>query len=124
LKYLNKFFSELVNDEEFQDILVVVFFNKFDLFKDKISTKKGYESWNEQFPDFAEVETRKDDENSLPTTCVEFLEQQYRGLVQNEEKVLFFHPTTAIDRDQTEIVFESLKMKITLDKLSNSGFNI
>eukprot|EP01129_Flabellula_baltica_P005753 TRINITY_DN2102_c0_g1_i1.p1 TRINITY_DN2102_c0_g1~~TRINITY_DN2102_c0_g1_i1.p1 ORF type:complete len:360 (-),score=78.41 TRINITY_DN2102_c0_g1_i1:71-1123(-) len=123
-------FSELVNDEEFQELLIIVFFNKFDLFKEKIVTEEGYNSWCERFPDYekqaATYKTNKQasDEENLWDSCIKYLEEVFRERCEIVDKVLFFHPTTAIDRDKTEVVFESVKMKLTLDKLSNAGFNL
>jgi len=127
LEVSKQVFADLVNDEEFLDVLVIVFFNKYDLFQEKIHSTKGYESWKEQFPEFddSEINFEKTEEgDELSENCTKFLEAKYREKVEFEEKVLFFYTTTAINRDQTELVFDSLKMKITLDKLSSSGFNI
>jgi len=135
-----KVFNEILNDKATYNCCSILFLNKIDLFKDKIQSPKGFEEFEEKFPDFGDYmkkEFEKDiaiesylneyikideDEDKVFWGGVKYLEKKFKEEIDDDEirKQLVVFPTCAIEKDHIEKVFEAtsdyifeLRMKLS-----------
>jgi len=103
-----RLFEEMCNSRWFRDICLILFFNKSDLFREKIAK---YPLRN-LFPDY----TGTDDYDSATT----FLEQEF--LKRNHyKKQIYCHFTCATDTRLVSVVFNAVKDIVVREALQKAG---
>ena len=106
-------FDETANNTYFKEMPVIIFFNKYDLFLDKIS-KRGIK---EIFPDYQGPD-------NCPNETLAFLTNKYITLSKTNRKKrpIYPHTTTATDTQLIDKVFRSVAEIILEDVLNKVGF--
>ncbi|KAJ6234865.1 guanine nucleotide-binding protein g(o) subunit alpha [Anaeramoeba flamelloides] len=102
-------FDEIVNSKWLKSSSMILFLNKFDLFKKKIqeSNLKKY------FKDYK----GKNLESAQKFICDKFLK-----LNKNKKKIIYPFFTTATDSDNMKYVFAAIKDTLLQNNISNIGF--
>jgi guanine nucleotide-binding protein G(i) subunit alpha len=90
-------FDELVNGDYFKDKQIFLFLNKLDIFTQKISKKDLCKL-------FSEYEGGKDVEAAL-----EFIQNKYRNVVQNNSERLYIQIINAMDEDSVINAFKKVQ---------------
>ena len=92
-------FGEIVNGKYFLHTPFIIFFNKFDIFLEKIP-RRGIKSY---FPDY-------EGPSDCPKKSLEFLKQKYLNQIEigNNKRSIYTHTTTATDTDLIENVFKDV----------------
>jgi len=103
-------FAEICNSEWFVKTDIILFFNKDDLFKAKISRV----DLNRCFPEYS---GGKDYESALA-----FIREKFLSLNQNPSKQIFAKVTCATDTKNIEAVFAATKNIILQRQLQVAGF--
>lgn len=92
-------FGEIVNGKYFLHTPFIIFFNKFDIFLEKIP-RRGIKN---NFPDY-------EGPTDCPKKSLEFLKQKYLNQIEigNNKRSIYTHTTTATDTDLIENVFKDV----------------
>jgi len=110
----------------------ILFLNKFDLFKVKIVSKRGYKEFVEVFPDYVDYLESNfeksqdyhflDDDERVIQSSVKFIEKKFLDLLENDPDIddIIVRPTTAVDTKQMETIFEGVRDSIFHDRLKKS----
>jgi len=104
-----KLFEEICNSKWFGDVDIILFLNKYDLFREKIQTvdMKG------AFPDYdGGLDLKK---------AREYLTNKYLSLNHNENKNIYHHITTATNTENIKFVFVSVTDIIISQSMNSSG---
>jgi len=80
-----KVFNEILNDKATYNCCSILFLNKIDLFKDKIQSPKGFEEFEEKFPDFGDY-MKKEFEKDI---AIESYLNEYIKIDEDEDKVFW-----------------------------------
>ena len=106
-------FDEIANNQYFKNTPFIIFFNKHDLFLQKIS-KKGIK---EIFPEYQGAD-------NSPNDSLDFLMEKYLSLSKTSRKKrhLYPHTTTATDTQLINKVFGDVAEIILNDVLNRIGF--
>jgi len=125
-------FSEVMNDAVHYDKCTILFLNKTDLFRDKIESKKGYKEFKEKFTNFetwmdtpyTEEEGGYKAENSGEdepySAALKYIELLFREKCPAPGKLVVYS-SCAIDTDQVDIVFTTMRDYIFVQRMANSG---
>jgi GTPase SAR1 family protein len=89
---------------------MIVFFNKSDLFKEKIERVPITAC----FKDF-------DGEPNDYTQCINFIMLEFTELVENEEEALYTHITCATDKENVKAVFADVQHRLVMGQLNDHG---
>ena len=108
-----KLFKSIVNNIHFLHIPFIIFFNKDDLFAEKIKTK----SICSAFPEYRGPPTY---ESSLQFIIKTFLSQSQTSL---EARAIYHHVTTATDTEMVKKVFQCVADIILTGLLADIGLN-
>jgi len=103
-------FQEIVNSKWFIKSSMILFLNKYDLFKEKITRV----NLNVLFEDF----TGGFDE----TAAIEFIEEKFLSLVKLSTKKVFVHITCATDTFQVNVVFDAARETIVSQMMEKMGY--
>jgi len=103
-------FEEICNSKWFTKTAIIIFMNKSDLFKEKISKV----DLNVLFEDY---KGGRNYDNGI-----EFLEEKFHSLNRQQGKKLFVHVTTATDTENIKVVFNAAKEIIVSQSLATIGF--
>jgi len=104
-------FTEICNSEWFKRTDIIIFFNKNDLFVEKLKVVPI----GEPFRDY----TGGDDYNK----AIEYFKNRFRLLNDNKEsRHSYMHVTTGIDTENVRAVFHATKDIIFAKSLENAGF--
>jgi len=139
-------FHQVMLDEQTEDTSRLLFLNKSDLFKVKITSKQGFIEFNEKFPDFknyfetgyfselGDIEKREfeslGEKERIFKVALKFIENKFRSSVisdpENVAQVTFSQTmivkyTCAVDTDHIGSVFDAIKDKIFLNRMLKSG---
>jgi len=106
-----KLFGEMLNNVFFRETPFIVFFNKVDLFREKLKT----ESLSIAYKEYS---GSQDYEEALNFISHRFLSQN-----KNEKRDVFSYPTTATDTDLVKNLFETVKEIIMNKILAQTGFS-
>ncbi|KAJ5076952.1 guanine nucleotide-binding protein g(o) subunit alpha [Anaeramoeba ignava] len=99
-------FEEVCNSRWFVDTSVILFLNKVDIFRDKISKT----DLSVCFPEY------KDGHDF--DKAIAFIEQKFKSLNQNpERKQIYTHTICATDTEEMRFVFDSIKAVIQNERL-------
>eukprot|EP01091_Cochliopodium_minus_P018380 TRINITY_DN7441_c0_g1_i1.p1 TRINITY_DN7441_c0_g1~~TRINITY_DN7441_c0_g1_i1.p1 ORF type:complete len:355 (+),score=70.98 TRINITY_DN7441_c0_g1_i1:940-2004(+) len=101
-------FEELINNKILREIVPIIFFNKVDLFQEKIKEK----NINICFPEY------KGGSNFKETS--EYIQNLFVGKMK-EDREIYCHFTTATDTENISKVFRDIK-KTSLGKILNNAF--
>jgi len=104
-------FGETVNSAEFGSICPIVFFNKTDKFKEKISSEKGWVEFQKHFPDYKGDATV---ENAGNRISKEFVKKFDKGNLQ-----VYF--TCALDTEMMKTIFELVQKYLLIQSFEASG---
>eukprot|EP01121_Diplochlamys_sp_Union-15-3_P020679 TRINITY_DN8121_c0_g1_i1.p1 TRINITY_DN8121_c0_g1~~TRINITY_DN8121_c0_g1_i1.p1 ORF type:complete len:121 (-),score=18.77 TRINITY_DN8121_c0_g1_i1:124-486(-) len=104
-------FEDISNNQWFKNTTIILFLNKYDLFKEKIAKK----SLKICFPDFR---GGKNSDNAL-----KYIKQKFLSLVRDKEKNIQVHVTVALDTEQVRVVFNAAK-EIILNNALDSDFGL
>jgi len=104
-----KLFEEICNSKWFGEVDIILFLNKYDLFKEKI----GNVDMKVAFPDY---DGGLDLKNGR-----EFLTNKYLSLNHNEKKKIYHHITTATSTENIKKVFQDVSDIIISKGVSGSG---
>ena len=109
-----KLFDEMINIEFFHKTPFIVFFNKRDLFEEKIVRK----SIKVVFPDY-------DGPPNSAEESGEFIIDKYinRSRINLTKRPIYTHKTTATDTQLVRIVFQNVAEIILTEILSETGLN-
>jgi len=105
-----KLFDEVCNSRWFSQTPIIIFFNKNDLFQEKIKKhdlKNCFPAYDGGF----------DAEKAL-----NFIKQQFFTLDQNSKRELFHHLTTATHTQTIRVVFECVRGTILSQTLANFNY--
>eukprot|EP01080_Neovahlkampfia_damariscottae_P006387 gene6387-10394_t len=100
-------FDEICNSRYFQDTDIILFFNKLDLFKEKIKNV----DLKVCFPDY----TGGCDYDSAS----KFIEKEFRDRNQDDGKEIYAHFTCATDTNNIKNVFDNIKEIILKNNIKN-----
>jgi len=101
-----KLFEEICNSKWFGEVDIILFLNKYDLFREKIQVA----DMKDAFPDYdGGLDLKK---------AREFLINKYLSLNHNETKNIYHHVTTATDTQNIKSVFKDV-----MDIVINQSFN-
>ena len=106
-------FGEIVNGKYFLHTPFIIFFNKFDIFLEKIP-RRGIKNY---FPDY-------EGPSDCPEKSLKFLKQKYLNQIEigNNKRSIYTHTTTATDTDLIENVFKDVMNAVL--KIVFGGINI
>ena len=93
-------FGQIVNNKYFEKAPFIIFFNKYDIFKEKIPSK-GIQN---TFPDY-------DGPPDSVEESLEFLRRKYLSQIETDnlcEKLIYTHTTTATNTELVEYVFRDV----------------
>jgi len=102
-------FNEMVNNSYFSEMPFIVFFNKKDLFEEKIKTK----SINLAFPTYQGT-------NDL-TEASQFIIDNFLDQMQRKQDKIYTHLTTATDTNNVKFIFASVGDMILKEVLKHAG---
>ena len=107
-----KLFDEMINIEYFHKTPFIVFFNKRDLFEEKVRRK----SIKTVFPDYDGPEFSAEESG-------EFIIDKYinRSQIKMTKRPIYTHKTTATDTQLVRIVFQNVTEIILTEILSETG---
>jgi len=91
-----KLFEEICNSKWFGEVDIILFLNKYDLFREKIQ----YSDMKQAFPDYDGGKDLK--------LAREFLMHKYESLNHSDSKKIFSHITTATNTENIKNVFEDV----------------
>jgi len=103
-------FEEICNSKWFIKTAIILFMNKYDLFKEKIvnvDLKVLFEEYEGGCNEKA---------------ALEYIQDKFVGLNRNSNKKLFSHITCATDTQQVKVVFDAAKEIIISQNLERLGF--
>jgi GTPase SAR1 family protein len=100
-------FDEICNSRYFQDTDIILFFNKLDLFKEKIKNV----DLKVCFPDY----TGGCDYDSAS----KYIEKEFRDRNQDDGKEIYAHFTCATDTNNIKNVFDNIKEIILKNNIKN-----
>jgi len=103
-------FEEICNSKWFTKTAMILFLNKYDLFKEKIEKT----SLKILFEDYEGGNNEKD--------ALDFIQRKFCSLNRNSNKKIFVHPTCATDTEQVKVVFDAAKEIIISQNLERLGF--
>ncbi|KAJ6246143.1 g protein alpha i subunit [Anaeramoeba flamelloides] len=103
-------FSDICNSRWFMKNSLIVFFNKFDLFEEKIKVSP----LNKLFPEYKGGNDVDEGKN--------FIKNQFLSLNRNEEKQIYSYFTSAIDPDNIKKVFQAVNDTLLQKKMDGIGF--
>eukprot|EP00761_Pharyngomonas_kirbyi_P008312 gb/GECH01008323.1/.p1 GENE.gb/GECH01008323.1/~~gb/GECH01008323.1/.p1 ORF type:complete len:356 (+),score=72.59 gb/GECH01008323.1/:1-1068(+) len=98
-------FDEICNCKYFRDTPIIIFYNKMDLFEEKIQSV----DLNTCFPDY---EGGCDTQNAL-----EYIKKKFRTSDKNPSRELYEHTTTATNTENIEVVFNTVKGIFVLNEI-------
>lgn len=101
-------FESLVNGQWFKRKPVILFLNKMDLFKNKMS----YSPVSKHFPDFQGPE---DDFEAASM----FFSQRFKGMTRIPEREIYVHETNATDTTLLKATMESVQDMIIQKNLNS-----
>jgi len=104
-----KVFSSIVNNKYFQQSTIVLFLNKTDLFKEKMSAK----ALKECFQDY--------DGDGSYEDGIDFIKGKFLEVNGDDTRLIFPHPTCATDTTNVSKVFEVCKLTILNNNLKKLG---
>jgi len=107
-----KLFDEIVNSMYFYDKPTIIFFNKYDIFKEKIK----FSPLIKTFDDF-----EGGDDLQLAT---EYITKKFKNLRNENEKAMYTHLTTATDTECIRFVFDAIQSIVVNNILQFSGLKI
>jgi GTPase SAR1 family protein len=111
----------------------ILFLNKYDLFEQKLSTRKGLKEFKDRFVDFETyynelLTVEKDLE--VHDGAVRYIEIKFREKMVPEgselptEDDLNVYPTCAINTNQMNEIFNAIKTKVFVSRMERSGIRI
>jgi len=103
-------FEEICNSKWFTKTAMILFLNKIDLFKEKI-TKVSLKVLFEDYEGNTDFEAAS-----------QFIQHKFVGLNRNQSKKIFVHTTCATDTEQVKVVFDAAKEIIISQNLERLGF--
>jgi len=99
-------FDVIINNHVFNKVSIILFLNKFDLLREKVSSSLSPKSkLSMYFPSYRGSDS---DINEVSN----FILNLFKELNRNPNKEFFYHFTTAIDTENIKIVFNSVKKTI------------
>ncbi len=101
-------FERFCDQERFHNCPLILLFNKMDLLAEKVQTSEI----RKHFPEFQGDPHKLED-------VQEFLVQSFQKRKGNNSRQLFYHMTTAVDTENFQKVFESVKDDIMFWILKN-----
>lgn len=107
-------FEEIVNNPFFQNSSIIIFFNKSDLFAEKIK-QKSLRSMGEMFQDYEGAD--HDYDASVQYLVHRFLRLNHR---QNDAQQIYYHVTCATDTHNIQVVFNACKDIVLRDNIRKS----
>lgn len=103
-------FDTIVNNTTFQNISIILFLNKTDLLEQKVRNPETDIRW--YYPQFSG--------NSHSILDVQnFILQMFMSVRKNTQTAIYHHFTTAVDTQNIQVVFNSVKDAILRRNLSN-----
>jgi len=111
-------FSEIVNSSMIpNDVPIILFVNRKDLFGDRFNGEEGYKQFLATFPDYA---GGKDMNAGL-----EFIRDQFLRSVNDPSAVnIKHHFTCALDTESMVVVWRSVREKLLKNALQEIGFDM
>jgi GTPase SAR1 family protein len=105
-------FKNVINNQFLKDTAVILFLNKIDLFKEKISDPDKF-PLSKCFPDY-QGEQNYD-------TAMSFISTKFKSFDMNTKRTIFIHPTCATDTKQMEMVLADVKLTLIQKVLQDIG---
>eukprot|EP01125_Pyxidicula_operculata_P003004 TRINITY_DN1305_c0_g2_i2.p1 TRINITY_DN1305_c0_g2~~TRINITY_DN1305_c0_g2_i2.p1 ORF type:complete len:283 (-),score=19.73 TRINITY_DN1305_c0_g2_i2:20-868(-) len=111
-------FSELVNSDYMKEMYFVVFFNKFDLFKKQIKSKKSFTIFQDLYPEYKG--------NQSPEEAGKFILEKFQQVIVDEAKKVEFYAKfiCAIDTKMMSVVFSGFRNHIFRKRVELSGLKM
>uniref|UniRef100_A0A1I7WLE9 G-protein alpha subunit n=1 Tax=Heterorhabditis bacteriophora TaxID=37862 RepID=A0A1I7WLE9_HETBA len=103
-------FRTIVQSDFFKNATVVLFLNKYDVFRDKLNSSPLQKCWSHYNGD-----------NSVDD-ATEFMKKQFRRCIHERHKYFNF-VTTATDTNNIELVFSSAIAHIINESLKSTGLH-
>jgi len=108
-------FSELVNTNVIgEDVPVVLFLNRTDLFEQRIKHPEGFKAFKETFPDYSGGQSKMEG--------LEYLRDLFLA-VTNRKSNIKYHFTCALDRNSLVVVWRTVKESLLNETLGILGFS-
>ena len=106
-------YKSIVNNVYFQKTPVVIFFNKVDLFKQKVPRVP----FGKYFKDYDGKDASYDD-------VLAYIQRRFEGLNESATNVrpVYRHVTCATDTDQIQVVWRSVSDVLLNDSMKDAGF--
>jgi len=106
-------FSELVNSNVIQEeVPVVLFLNRTDLFEGRMKHPEGFQSFQETFPNYSGGQNK--------TKGLEYLRDLFLS-VTNRKTNIKYHFTCTLDRDSLVVVWRTVKESLLNETLNTLG---
>lgn len=126
-------FEQTVNNPMFKDISFIIFFNKFDLFQEKLfqvpyRIGEGENRRNVDFEGPYAEDLKDPDDLKFKEDCIEAAALHTQQLFDNRADTrsglgaLRYHHTTATDEGNVDVVFKECKNQILRRNLNQGGF--
>jgi len=96
-----KLFTEICNSIWFKNSYMILFFNKMDIFKEKIQKE---DPKNYCFPDYTGGKNE--------TAAFEYIKKQFLSKNLDPSKTIFTKQTCAIDKENIDFVFNAIKTSV------------
>jgi len=104
LKEAMTIFDVIINNRVFSSVSVILFLNKYDLLREKVSSPEAHSRLSEYFPEYTGSDK---DINGVSSFILGFFKHLNR-----RNKEFYYHFTTAIDTENNKIVFNDVKATI------------
>jgi len=106
-------FEDIIEDESFDKIALVIFLNKIDLFEDKIRV-----GFNQCFPNFSG--NGKED-------AIKYIKNKMLDIGRTynpKKKNIYFHETVATNSENIIVIFDAMRKEILTNNLNDLGFEM
>mmetsp|Transcript_17952 Transcript_17952/g.19990 ORF Transcript_17952/g.19990 Transcript_17952/m.19990 type:complete len:356 (-) Transcript_17952:175-1242(-) len=100
---------------------VILFINKIDILKEKLSKTEGRKAFKAQFSDF-----EGDMKDKEQTEAIEYLKQKFLSCVDDEKvrEDITVHPTVAVNAENIKIITDTVFDRLFANRMRNSGVTI
>ena len=105
-----RLFNLVVNNRYFRKTSMIVFFNKVDLFEEKIKIK----SIKDCFPDY-------DGKDNDIDNALQYIMEIFVSCNQDINRQIYTHPTTATNSKNVKTVFHDVQHAVVIHALNRNG---
>jgi len=107
---------EMLENSDTSSYTLIIFLNKVDIFKNKIASKKEFESFKTTFPDYTGTQNVQE--------AAEYVLSLFKARTKRDEMDINFHVTCALDSEAMGVVFKAVADTLVRKRMAASGIVI